>query len=318
MTSKWFSGIPGIRLITVGDVHLSDVPPVGRMDDYPLSILAKIMEVIDLATKHDAYVIFVGDIFHRRRFNDYTLISGLIKLLKEARCYAIYGNHDWDSRSQSIKGQPINVLYSSGALKSLNSINYTLETDDVVLDIRGLGYQRKLDLKAIEEMQWVPQGVKKQYRAMVLHYMVLPTGTSFYGDYVTVEQIKTPADYVYIGHPHWDMGAYRCGHTTFVNYGALARLYSSEAERDVKVALTYFGPEESELTEHPLKSVLQPERVFARKVEMVKDSPKPMLIESLVSAVNNSKPVTLENLNVPEELKEIVEHYLVMAKQEKS
>lgn len=298
-----------MKIIVVGDVHLSDVPPVGRVDDYPVSILSKLMEIVDLAKQIEAVVVFVGDIFHRRRFNDYKVISALIKLLREVPCYSIYGNHDWDPRTQDIKGQPIGVLFSSGALQRLSPEGTQFASG---LEIKGIDYKRKLDVDQIANLKWTGR-----WKVLVVHAMIVPQGTSFFGEYWTTDQVKTEADYVLVGHPHWEIGMHRHGHTTFVSNGALARIYSSEAERPVQVTVIEFGVDTHSGKVHKLASVLPPELVFARKVEVVKGVEKPMLVESIVSAMGTVNQIDLANLPIPTELKETVDHYLMLAKQEK-
>lgn len=305
---------------SVGDVHLSDVAPVGRHDDYAASILNKIREIISLAEseKEGAVVVFVGDLFHRRRFNDYRVMAELVTVLRASRvpCLSIFGNHDWDPRTQTIEGQPINILFKAGALKRLSPEPHVEKFGDVSIEIIGIDYKRELDLEQIQGLQW--KGTESA-KFLVVHAMIVPVGQTFFGQSHTPEQIKTSANVVLIGHPHWDQHAYQFNGTWFVNFGATSRLYSTDRDRIVqtgRIVVSKNGIEE--IAPVALKCPLPPEQVFKRKVEMVKGVPsRPMMVDELVN-IGTRVALDVSTLPIPLELKETVDHYLMLAKEEKA
>ena len=120
-----------VRVICVGDIHLSDRPPASCYDTYTDDILDMLSFVAKLekALKTDA-VVWAGDIFHHKQPSR-TSHATVLKLTKVAQeydnLYVVTGNHDIQSdRLDSLEKQPLGVLYEAGVLKELDGWHPTL------------------------------------------------------------------------------------------------------------------------------------------------------------------------------------------------
>lgn len=66
----------------IGDSHLA-VRPGRRIDDYATAILGKLSQAARIAKERGLYPIHLGDLFHRARENDLTLLSRTSDVLRE-------------------------------------------------------------------------------------------------------------------------------------------------------------------------------------------------------------------------------------------
>ena len=95
-----------LKLYFVGDLHLHDVSPSSRIDDYSQAILDKLSQVFTKAKESNVdAIIFEGDIFHKPSGISVRYLNKVIDVFKEAHCpcYSVIGNHD----VQSSTGFPV-------------------------------------------------------------------------------------------------------------------------------------------------------------------------------------------------------------------
>mgnify|MGYP001329835597 CR=1 FL=1 len=114
------------KILFIGDIHLSEIGPQSRKDDYMQSIIDKINECFEISRRKmcDA-VIFMGDIF------DVMEPSGkcrniILKLLLEnndIEKYVIVGNHDVKNHIENVYRSALGTLISAGALLYTNYID---------------------------------------------------------------------------------------------------------------------------------------------------------------------------------------------------
>lgn len=86
-----------MRIVFWTDLHLSGQTPRHRVDDYQLSLLAKIHEVYQAAHNDGAdFVVCGGDTFHAHRMFSYKLLGQFMDMLcgYEMDTYFIAGQHD--------------------------------------------------------------------------------------------------------------------------------------------------------------------------------------------------------------------------------
>src|SRR5271157_1179336 len=112
-------------IITASDIHICDINPRARTDDFKETILEKIdqIRIACQKLKADAFII-AGDLFNLKNpnKNTHSLVRELIEVFKKFKCpvYMIPGNHDLMGNSlESLKDQPLGVLFASGAVINL-------------------------------------------------------------------------------------------------------------------------------------------------------------------------------------------------------
>jgi exonuclease SbcD len=107
------------RFIYATDFHYTTTPPAGRVDDYGEAIRRKLEEVVALAGKAKAKLLFGGDMFHKKP-GGVTMaeVQDLIRILKPgAPIYGILGNHDLAGhQARSVASSAIGVLVEAGIL----------------------------------------------------------------------------------------------------------------------------------------------------------------------------------------------------------
>lgn len=104
-----------MKLLVVGDVHLSVTPPGRRAEGYLDELFDMLDEIVARANELDASVAFVGDLFHHKRWSrvPHWLVDKLMALLANVKRNVVVlpGNHDLaDGSMQSFDRQPIALL----------------------------------------------------------------------------------------------------------------------------------------------------------------------------------------------------------------
>lgn len=91
-----FKGYKG--LLFVGDPHLWSKGPGKRLDKdfFATVVLDKIQQAVEIALKHQLYLVFLGDLFHVHTESDIALLTKLTRILKKLPepCATVEGNHE--------------------------------------------------------------------------------------------------------------------------------------------------------------------------------------------------------------------------------
>ena len=127
------------KVLIIGDTHFSNRCPISRKDDYPNTLIAKLLGVKGLIKVNNVSdVIFLGDLFNTKGLDlsYFTLVYNVFKEIKEetkCKLYTIVGNHDLLYRNRELlSSSPITLLTVSGLFEQ------TRELD--VLNIGGLDF----------------------------------------------------------------------------------------------------------------------------------------------------------------------------------
>lgn len=132
----------------VGDLHLTDVNPKSRIDDYPTSILAKLSSIFDQARKDGVKAIFfLGDVFHKPSGLTIRYLNRVIETFQKSPCpcYTIIGNHDIPyNRVEDVENTSLGILFKSKALLHLDRY-------DVNDRVAICGYDYGTDISGIEK-----------------------------------------------------------------------------------------------------------------------------------------------------------------------
>lgn len=236
-----------VRVICVGDIHLSDRPPASCYDSYTDDILDMLSFVarLEKALKADA-VTWAGDIFHHKQPSR-TSHATLVKLMKVAQGYqrpplVVTGNHDITSdRLDSLEKQPLGVLYEAGVLRELDGWHETLP-------IFGVPWQQRwLSPGAIWDAFHGFRGRDDEQCAKSLAVTHAPIYPPSVADNVMFELLPLPevseamgnTGSLYYGHIHEPHYKFEVDGVTYANMGAISRgsMHEYNLARKIQVAL---------------------------------------------------------------------------------
>lgn len=237
-----------VRVICVGDIHLSDRPPASCTESYTDDILEMLTFVgkLEAALKVDA-VVWAGDVFNHKQPSrtSHKLVG---KLTKVAQSYqrpplVVTGNHDITSdRLDSLENQPLGVMYATGVLQELDGWHPTLP-------IFGVPWQQR----------WLSPGtVEEAFRdwreadydtfsvpgLVVTHAPIYPptVADNVMFDLLNVNEISAAMGnegYLYYGHIHEPHYKFSVDGVEFANMGAISRgsLVEYNLARKIQVAI---------------------------------------------------------------------------------
>lgn len=237
-----------VRVICVGDIHLSDRPPASCYDTYTDDILDMLSFVAKLerATGADA-VVWAGDIFHHKQPSR-TSHATVLKLMRVAQEYArpplvVTGNHDiMSDRLESLEKQPLGVLYESGVLKELNGWHPTLPIFGVPWQQRWLAPE--VPWEAFREWRQENPAVPPSDALAVTHAPIYPPSVAdnVMFELLNLHEVSEAMEnvgYLYYGHIHEPHGSFEVDGVTYANMGAISRgsLHEYNLARKIQVAL---------------------------------------------------------------------------------
>jgi predicted phosphodiesterase len=84
-------------LLFVGDPHLWSLKPDKRLEkSFSTTVLKKIEQAVEIANKNNLYLIFLGDLFHKKDENNIDMLTKLSRILKKLKhpCATVEGNHE--------------------------------------------------------------------------------------------------------------------------------------------------------------------------------------------------------------------------------
>jgi DNA repair exonuclease SbcCD nuclease subunit len=221
------------NIITASDIHIGDINPRSRIDDFKETILGKIEQIRKECVKQnaDAFII-AGDLFNLKNPNKNThgLVRELIEIFKKFKCpvYMIPGNHDLTGNNlESLKEQPLGVLFASGAV--INLTDEKLSKKGLSVSLVGIPYLEDLDVSSLS----LPPKEDCIAQICVLHLYAGPQAGSVFKErlYGYDELAVLGSDIFVIGHYHVDQGVQTIEKKHFINLGAISR--GSLAEENI-------------------------------------------------------------------------------------
>lgn len=284
-----------IRLVWRTDVHLSDVSPASRKDNWVEAVFAKLDQVKMVASKIGAQAIIDGgDFFHIKSpsRNSHALVRQVADHHSDYPCpvYCVPGNHD------SIYGdygfldqQPLGVLYASGIFRRLYDEHEAVFVQDgVKVRVVGVPYHgTKYDLDRFARIQ------RKDEDHLVCVAHVLASnqgGTMFEGeDILRYEDLVQYAPNLWMfGHWHKNQGVQEVGGKQFVNIGSLTRgsLSQDNIDRQPSIAILTFTKEAAKVQVARLR-VRPAEEVFDLDTR-VREEARTMTVDAFVETVREA------------------------------
>ena len=261
-----------MKILFVGDVHLSDVPPSTRVDGYADQILAKLVQILSLARKESVdAVVYSGDIFHSKipGRTSHWLVRRAIRVFaaqaESCRVFVVPGNHDYPAANiGELARTPLGVMAESGAIELLGA------PPSPQLSLGGLLFEG-----VREEERTLDRFARVEADVVVCHSAIFPPGDEPPFDHFTAPDVAAAlgdrTQLVLYGHIHDPHGAYGVDGKMFVNPGSLSRgsLYEADPQRIPKVALVEWISGEISVEFVPL-DVVPWDKVFRVEVEGAK------------------------------------------------
>lgn len=318
-----------IKIIFVGDVHLSEKNPLARIDDYNEAILKKLEQIYSLALeqKVDA-VVFLGDIFHLKApsKNSFKLVNRVVKYLRRfwranIPVMLLVGNHDlMYGDLSSIPRQPIGILREMDGVFT----NLTLGLDGGEgqlggVSLTGVDFSNEPMDKQLEYIQSIPRHSK--YNIVCVHTNIVSGNTLFKEAGIKLDEITNKnIDLIVNGHIHFPtIIGHNKSDIIYVQPGAISRgsLDTENLSRDVNIVMVGF--DETGIKHKVIKLDIEPaEKVFdltKRMSEKEVNSKVESFVESLsqfvnVKATGDDFTGFLAQMDLDNNVKELVTDYL--------
>jgi len=185
------------KVLFIGDTHFDDRTPISRNDNYSITSISKLSQVINIAKKRKIrYIILTGDAFDKNVVSA-KYLNEVLKTLRDAKeqgitFYSIIGNHDlpYNSHDQFNRSL-LSILFLSGLVIYLDAYRF----DDIKTIVYGLDYGRELKPEEVN----APITRDPLKKILVAHYGLVPNMSG--KDALTEEQLSR-FDLVVLGHDH--------------------------------------------------------------------------------------------------------------------
>ena len=246
--------------LLIGDIHVSDKPPISRTPTYLRDILDKLKFCVETANDLRIPIVQGGDVFHIKAAsrNSYRLVQKVHDILKKAErgVWIVPGNHDLAyDRLDSLPSQPL------GALCRMENVHLLIGEDENLPGIAGVPYISQFD-----GGWW--QGHLRDYwenfdidtpELLVTHAPIFPPGQAP-EVYASIEPddwaeywIGVPATFYSHIHDYHGVFMDPNGYMQFCNQGALSRGSLHESSVTRKPAVTLWDDGEFKRIEVPHK-----------------------------------------------------------------
>ncbi len=264
------------KLVFVGDLHIADNPPLGRVEGYKEQIFAKLSAIRKICSDYDALPVFLGDVFHIKRPDRVShqltqeMIVGL-GIFKE-KPLVVPGNHDCGPTGlASLSRQPLGTLLRAGVIELLTEHKQPPLIDNgYMLVARSYNTERDSDpsyYSLTEKEAKLSQGNKV---IMVAHGSLIPTGATRPYPCVNVETIPgiEKIDLLVSGHIHENLGMSPIGDTgnVFANFGSVGRVARTQANMMRTVSVGLLNTIGMHLEEVEIPGVLPALEVFEQRI----------------------------------------------------
>ena len=274
--------MPGVRNVAQGrafmitlvwrtDVHMADEPPQSRTDDWTATILGKLDQVGQIATKVKANAVLDGgDFFHVKSptRNSHELVRRVTNLHASYPCpvYGNVGNHDVKYGSMEyLSESPLAVLFESGTFRRLyDEHEAVFEQDGVKVRVVGIPYHG-----TTYDMNRFTSIVKgdEDYLVVMVHCLASAKGGTMFEaeDVIGYSQlVNLDPDVWCFGHWHKDQGITEIARNKWVvNVGSLSRGSISQDDMNRTPTCVVMRASKQIMTFEPIKlKVAPPDIIF--------------------------------------------------------
>lgn len=285
----------------VGDQHFHHNTPSSRIDDYPMTMLAKFKAFLEM-TASDDLIILSGDFSHTPHLADWylSLLVHLLKSYNRPHIYSIIGNHEI-SKSRHAQDSTLEVLMQTKLIKRLTPEPITWNG----ISIYGFDYLNRD----------IPPAPRDKGTIYVVHKFVREELDSILPaeDTLTQSDIETLAPNVLLaGHDHCIYPIVRWGRTTIVRPGGFSRgtIHHYNRIRDIFVArLDDQGVDYVKVPCLPDSEIFKKEDVPLKAISSRIQDFTSALKESRKSS-HTSITSVLDSIEMPPEIRKVVLDYL--------
>lgn len=319
-----------ITLVWRSDVHMADIPPQSRTDDWATTILGKLGQVGDIArdVKADA-VLDGGDFFHVKSpgRNSHEMVRRVAEAHAAYPCpvYANIGNHDVKYGSMEyLSESPLAVLFESGVFRRCYDQHEAIFTvDGVKVRVIGIPYHG-----TTYDMNRFTSIVKKDedHLVVIVHCLASPKGGTMFEaeDVIGYSQLANMCPSVFaFGHWHKNQGITEIARGKHVvNVGSLSRgsISQDDLARTPSCVVMRFSKDTVTFETVALR-VAAPEDVFnleARERKITRTMTMEAVVDRLKSQLTMRESGSVldtvrEAQNIPENIRERTILYLERA-----
>lgn len=267
------------KILLVGDIHVSDKPPVSCTEAYTDDIIDMLKWIANYAALNEiSTVVWAGDVFDHKApsKNSHALVLKMIGVVREhadlgVDLWIVPGNHDVSNdRLDSIhEKQPLGVLYAAGA--------HELHGWHPTLPVYGIGWQQNWERDLEDAFEGWRDNIghldPEPPSLAVTHASIFPPKIAEGVPYehlpaADVAHAMGNAGSLYYGHIHDYHGIFEVDGVTFANVGAISRgsLTESNASREIRVAVWEDGIfSEVDVPHKPASEVYRIDAVMAER-----------------------------------------------------
>ena len=264
------------RILIGHCVHAADRPPLGRAEGYRDQVLAKLVEIGEIAQQTSADImIFAGDLFDTKRpnFVSHFLVGQIQSILRGYPCdvWLLPGNHDLGTAvdMERFLWQPLSRL--EGGNVHIATGMKVVSAEDTAVFFRP--YSAEDDLNPDYYKLTPPEleiSQKAPYVIVVAHGSVIPPGEQRPYPCVNFIEIDcTGIGLYYLGHLHEWLGVHLIDKTWFAGMGAISRKARTQANLTHEPRVLLIEKENElppQMREIKLTKVLLAEEIFIEQV----------------------------------------------------
>ena len=284
-----------MKILWCSDIHATGKSPNSRIDNYPITIQEKLIEIGEIAKEENVnFIIIGGDLFHIPVVaNAYA--SEIAKIIRNwnKKVYVVPGNHDCSGYSIStIKHSTLGILESTGVINFITREKPIIgKLGNKIIALEGQEYCVGID----DDPSNYNKKIKADYNILFAHGMLVAKPIMDSIKHIVIDSITEPADITFSGHDHVGYGILNVNGNIFINNGSIGRTDCGSGMKKHKpsVIITTLeninGNIENEIKEINLKTAKDFYDVF-------KESSDTTLKDSFVNFVNTVRAVDNDDL----------------------
>lgn len=301
----------------IGDLHINDINPRSRIDDFSSTILNKLEEVFEKARSNNIEAIFfLGDIFHKPSGLSTKYINKVIETFQKSPCdcYTIIGNHDIPfNKINEVDNTSLGILFKSKALIHLDEYK-VLGNNKVLVAIKGFDYNN--DISGIDKENDYPSICLSHGYGEDVSFGVVDKPEYFKWS----TECKKPYDYYILGHDHsYHPNKKIYDNSIIYRLGALSRITSTPSDTERKIQILELTVTEEELKFEPVEiQYIKSEECFSsqslNKTTVIKDidfnESLEDILENLNFSVQSSIFDIIDSMELGDDIIQTLETYL--------
>jgi exonuclease SbcD len=261
-----------MRFLLLTDTHIRGTNPQNRKDNFMLTLLTKLEEVMNLVVLHNVdYVLHNGDIFDRPDVAP-SIVREFALVFKKCPVpiYGIIGNHDiYAYNPDTVSRTMLGLIDSLGMIRLIGAGEKVfLEKGQVTVQLTGQPFHYDIDRRNRTADYCILKDSRADYALHMVHGMLLKRPFFEGIPYTLIDDIlDTEADVTFSGHYHGGYNLVEVNNKYFVNPGSLVRINNSlsELSRHPQVAIVDFTTEGIGFEFIKLKTALPGEQVLDRE-----------------------------------------------------